>query len=214
MRHAFAFGAALQTIGRMEPRSIDELKREPMLFSASGRFALDRGGPIAWEFLARAGVACGGGEWVIDSRVHMLMPGWYPCIPGWHHDDVPRETPTGQPDYEHPAYLSEHVMAVVDCGTGSFTEYVDEAVLVSPVPEGKVVYREWDAELRRLRPRTRFVENGEILSFRWSDFHRGTAAVGTGWRFFIRATRNTKRPILNELRHQVQVYMPELTAGW
>lgn len=29
-------------------------------------------------------------EWTIDIKVHMLMPGQYPCIPGWHIDLVPR----------------------------------------------------------------------------------------------------------------------------
>ncbi len=27
-----------------------------------------------------------------DIKVHMLMPGHYPCIPGWHVDNVPRGT--------------------------------------------------------------------------------------------------------------------------
>lgn len=25
-----------------------------------------------------------------DVKVHMLMPGQYPCIPNWHYDNVPR----------------------------------------------------------------------------------------------------------------------------
>lgn len=27
-----------------------------------------------------------------DIKVHMLMPRQYPCIPGWHVDNVPRDT--------------------------------------------------------------------------------------------------------------------------
>lgn len=31
-------------------------------------------------------------EYVVDVKVHMLMPGEYPCIPNWHRDFVPRDT--------------------------------------------------------------------------------------------------------------------------
>lgn len=30
-------------------------------------------------------------EFTWDIKVHMLMPRLYPCIPGWHVDNVPRE---------------------------------------------------------------------------------------------------------------------------
>ena len=25
-----------------------------------------------------------------DVKVHMLMPGQYPCIPNWHYDNIPK----------------------------------------------------------------------------------------------------------------------------
>lgn len=31
-------------------------------------------------------------RYVVDSKIHMLMPGQYPCIPNWHYDMVPRDT--------------------------------------------------------------------------------------------------------------------------
>ncbi len=31
-----------------------------------------------------------GGLFTWDVKVHMLMPGQYPCIPNWHTDNVPR----------------------------------------------------------------------------------------------------------------------------
>lgn len=31
------------------------------------------------------------GEWNVDAKVHMLMPGMFPCIPNWHYDFVPRD---------------------------------------------------------------------------------------------------------------------------
>ncbi len=62
-----------------------DLKSEPMLFRATREFARFVGGPLTKAFLN----ALDWEDCLIDSRVHMLMPGMYPCIPGWHHDDVP-----------------------------------------------------------------------------------------------------------------------------
>lgn len=30
-------------------------------------------------------------NYYVDAKVHMLMPGQFPCIPGWHRDGVPRD---------------------------------------------------------------------------------------------------------------------------
>ena len=30
-------------------------------------------------------------DYVVDAKVHMLMPGQYPCIPNWHGDFIPRD---------------------------------------------------------------------------------------------------------------------------
>src|ERR1043165_6671364 len=30
-------------------------------------------------------------NFAFDVKVHMLMPGQFPCIPNWHYDLVPRE---------------------------------------------------------------------------------------------------------------------------
>jgi len=35
-------------------------------------------------------------DYIIDVKVHMLMPGQYPCIPGWHLDMVPRDKDNNQ----------------------------------------------------------------------------------------------------------------------
>lgn len=30
-------------------------------------------------------------HYVVDSKIHMLMPNQYPCIPNWHYDMIPRD---------------------------------------------------------------------------------------------------------------------------
>lgn len=44
-------------------------------------------------------------RWVIDVKVHMLMPGQWPCIPNWHTDFCPRdESGRRQPERRDGAY--------------------------------------------------------------------------------------------------------------
>ncbi len=86
------------------------VKNEPMLFNCDFRTAYEIGGPITRAFLDA--IECDGYGGIIDTRVHMLMPVWFPCIPGWHHDDVPRSRPDGQPNYESPEHHTRHVMGL------------------------------------------------------------------------------------------------------
>src|SRR5215470_8347004 len=114
------------------------IKAEPMLFSASWEFARTNGGPITNAFLDSV-VTQIKHPAIIDSRVHMLMPGWFPCIPGWHLDDVPRTRADGQPNHESLAYKSEHVCTVV--GDASLTQFVEGDISLEDVPVfGGVVY--------------------------------------------------------------------------
>lgn len=59
------------------------------------------------------------------------------------------------------------------------------------------------------------VESGKLYEFDARDYHRAIPATGSGWRFFLRASVNTltKGP-LNEIRNQVQVYLPSEHLGW
>lgn len=194
--------------------SQEQVKAEPMLFSADWEFAEKHGGPITRQFLEVLDAKGWRGA-IFDSRTHMLMSGWYPCIPGWHLDDVPRTRKDGQPDHANPRYKAEHVMAVV--GDASLTEFINNRVELEDVPEGKgVVYGVWNEQLRRcLHPNDiRVARDREVIAFDWQTFHRGVPAIKSGWRFFIRASRNTERKFTNEIRSQVQVYLPAPEAGW
>lgn len=77
--------------------SNDDIKNEPMFFNCDLDFAWDNGGNITRSFISNLPYDWQDEGIVFDSRVHMLMPGWYPAIPGFHHDDVPRpDIPVGQ----------------------------------------------------------------------------------------------------------------------
>lgn len=77
-----------------------EVKALGMLYRGDLDFAYLHGGPLVGRFLdaalrdvrprdqSRFAFA------TVDSRVHLLFPGMYPCIPGWHCDDFYRPEPT------------------------------------------------------------------------------------------------------------------------
>lgn len=182
--------------------------KEPMFFQASANFAYDNGGPITREFL-------GGAEWkdyVVDSRVHMLKPGWYPCIPGWHIDGLRR--PDGQPDYENIPEDDDHILSVI--GPTAHTQFLDGPVNLHK-PYDEQVYKSFSRQID-LQIEAGIVspvqyENASVIRFGPTDFHRGVRADRDGWRFFIRASKDGSRP-QNKMRTQVQVYLPTVDMGW
>ena len=206
--------------------SNDAIKKEPMFFNSDYQFAFENGGEVTKAFLT-ALPDDWKNELVFDSRVHMLMPGWYPAIPGWHHDDVPRpEIPVGQhfitagqPDYDNPRYKAEHIMALVNAEICP-TKFVLGDCIMPAIPEGELIYRKWHEEVERIiaDKKVKVVEcpNKQLIYFDWQTFHTGIKAVTNGWRWFGRVSRKTERTnkITNEIRTQVQVYLEFPMEGW
>jgi hypothetical protein len=210
----------------INPYGVNSIKNEPMLFNCDMGHARDLGGPITREVLSKLPDDWQDVPVVVDSRVHMLMPGWYPCIPGWHHDDVPRTRADGQPNYGPGQCRSEHIFALVNgniCPTAIATGAID---FVEP-ELGKVIYREWHPVVERWIAcglfKKEFVPSNRLIKFDDRTWHTGTPAVENGWRFFIRISRYFSpdgKPIqrgnerTNEVRRQVQVYMDNPNDGW
>lgn len=46
--------------------------------------------PIIEDLINSGSLELDSSQYLVDVKVHMLMPGQYPCIPGWHCDFVPR----------------------------------------------------------------------------------------------------------------------------
>jgi hypothetical protein len=205
----------------------EAIKNEPMLFSASVKDALNLGGPITRTFIMdhldyfnkSHGLPEEG--WIIDSRVHMLMKDWWPCIPGWHNDDIPRGGEFGQPywngmDIE---YRAEHKLMVI--GDIAMTEFIapGETIELSNPIGKECVYNDWNKEINAQieagKIKTVKAKSGQVICFSEPDFHRGVPAESNGWRYFIRATKNTTRKFSDDpLRRQVQVYMSMPEKGW
>lgn len=203
-----------------------DTKNETMLFNCDLEHGYRLGGRITRSFLERLPDDWRRSPLVIDSRVHMLMPGWYPCIPGWHHDDVPRTRSDGQPNYDVGQCRSQHIVALVNgdiCPTAFALGSADFEV----PPLGSVVYGKWhdvvEAKIAAGELHRQSIESNRLVMIDDRTWHTGTKAVRNGWRFFIRASRYFSpsgdiiprgNPRTNELRRQVQVYLENPTAGW
>ena len=195
-----------------DPRGLTQFYR------ASGEFVFEHGGDFFRGLLPVLDLS--GGRFVsIDSRVHMLMPDWYPCIPGWHCDDFHR--PEGQPALESLLPI-KHYCVVLGADV-STTEFLWEpADLPSPTEiyeaygSDRPLYAHYNDMLERddCPFKTRRLQSGEVLQFSGLDFHRGLPAERAGWRAFIRITVSDHREPKNEIRNQTQVYLTAPFEGW
>lgn len=205
----------LSRIGQMNEFTTDEIKNEPMLFNCSGTWAYENGGPLTRNFLDNLGGDLD--KYVVDSRVHMLMPRWYPCIPGWHHDDAPRSLSNGQPNYINPEYRSKHYIALV----GAYVSPTRVAIGKINLPLlTESVYANWNDIVEQQITdgvlKEKLFEDRVIYLMDDQTLHTGQKAQKNGWRFFIRASFDTDRvdKVTNEIRRQVQVYLDAPMAGW
>jgi hypothetical protein len=198
--------------------SNDQIKNEPMFFNCDLKFAYKNGGDITKSFIENLPTDWIFDDVVFDSRVHMLMKDWYPCIPGWHHDDVPR-TNNGQPDYENQSYFSEHILGVVNSDICP-TKFALGDVYMPPVEDGEIVYEKWhnvvESEIKEGVLRAVDVYDRTLIYFDCNTFHTGQKAISNGWRWFGRLSRKTDRVknITNEIRVNSQVYLEFPTKGW
>lgn len=212
----FRFDSQISIGAELPSFSLKAIRNEPMLHKCDITHAIKIGGPITKAFIERLPVDWRLSPLRIDSRAHMLMPGWFPCIPGYHHDDVPREREDGQPNYSNPSYQTEHVMAL--WGDCSLTEFATGTAYFPDVPLGGIYYKEWhplvEKKLANMELSKVTAPERRLIYFDWQTWHKGTAATKNGWRFFIRATRGSKASPANERRWQTQVYMEDPMSGW
>lgn len=217
------FTPKIEELDSIEPVVEEKvIAEEPMLFSASPEFAVTNGGPLTrnamkeiWACAISRIPIVPGTQWVIDTRSHMLMPGHFPAIGGWHCDAVPRPSYTSQPDVRKldPRVLNITVHVSTSASGVSNTEFVDE-----PFAMDVDVERVWpsvhkEIKLYGYRVLKRTPGPGKIVSFTMPTIHRATPATERGWRWWLRATMYP-RPPKNQIRRQVQVYTSSEGAGW
>ena len=209
------FKPTYKKLGNIQQKTINELKEEPMFWCSDFSYVTKFGGPISKEFLKFLNP---NKDWIIDSRVHMLMKGWLPCIGGWHCDALPRDTPNKQPNFKNPSYIGNHIILVMDVNTESLTEFATSNIQLPDPPEDEKVFGYWSPlindQQQKGKIKTVQVSSGTVVEFDSLTFHRGIPAKNSGWRMFIRASTNIPLQAQNEIRKQTNVYIESFEAGW
>lgn len=221
IRHTFV--PKVITVAQLSRRSLKEIRDETMLFGADWGYAAANGGPILQEFLSALLQDDGfyklhrihadtGLNVVIDSRVTMTMPGAYPSLPGWHCDDFNRSERYAQPNPEDANDKVTHYMAIVGESEdgNSCTQFLTEPLTVEL--DRSDVWHSLDKAVNALPAyKSRFIKNLEVIHFNQNAVHRATPTKTPGWRLFLRCSF-THRPVHNEIRKQVQIYVDR--NGW
>lgn len=218
---------ALEVGNFAENVSNNEIKNEPMFFNCDLQFAYQNGGPITKSFIDNLPKIWHESKVVFDSRIHMLMPGWYPSIPGYHHDDVARpQIPVGQhfitagqPNYNDKKYQSKHILGLVNADVCP-THFAIGNCEMPEVYKGETIYKKWHPIVTNLvetnNLRLVIAKDRTLYKFDWETFHTGIKAVKNGWRWFGRISMDTDRvkTITNEIRMNANVYLEFPMEGW
>lgn len=184
---------------------LDSVKNHSQVFAYGSESFFDHSiyNPMVSSFLQQLPR----GSYIVDSRLSMLMPGWYPAIPGWHYDEIQRK-PNGDLDFKNTNPAKLHYMLIYDFGSGSMTEFAKlRSTTIKSYDDLNKMMSLYEDDIVK-------VDHNSIYEFDCYDCHRAIPATGKGWRFFVRATRNTQREYYNEVRNQTQVYLPAIDVGW
>jgi hypothetical protein len=222
----FTFEPSTSVVARVSGQANRaEIHAETMFFGCSVEFIqdFDSGGHMArivLDELNRAGELDAakryckkhGKHLVIDTRSHMLMPGMYPAIPGWHCDAYPRSHYGEQPNlYAALPDTPHYVVHVSDQNGGvSRTLYAAEPITVE-IDEDRVWGSWHEAAEREPIARVQY-RDGEIVRMLQPTLHRAQRCYQKGWRWWFRMSAFYKPPE-NAVRKQVQVYCTE-GGGW
>lgn len=198
----------------------------PNLRRASLPNALLFGGPLIRQCLEDSPLVGDKPHVFVDTKVSMLMPGWWPAIPGWHTDGVPRVNEHGWSDDKGkpslPIQCDQHIDGLapryhtVHIGNHCPTEFIDGLIhLPIDHDSDEQMYSEMTRKingcttLRKLQ-----AEEGRWASWDWWNIHQATQATERGWRLLIRITESNQPPAEHGfIRPQNQVYVPK-EFGW
>lgn len=205
----------------------------PNLRRASLSNAVLYGGPLLRGLLQSAPIVGDHKHILVDTKVSMLMPGWWPAIPGWHTDGVPRVLlggtgamklygphGDGQPSLREqnaraldgycPRYHTLHV------GNDCPTVFID-GQLHLPIEhdEDEQMYSEMTRRIDGCTTLRKLVAQEDVWhSWDWWNIHQASQATERGWRLLIRITESDQPPADSDfIRPQNQVYVPR-EFGW
>lgn len=210
-----------------QPDTLD-IKNTFSLWNASYEDAIRYGGDITRNALQAMNLRHDRKNIIVDTKVHMLMPGWSPAIPGWHTDGAPRDAsknPQGKgvPDTfaqeEDGRYNRYHILVT---GQGCLTQYINRSMSVSiPDQPSYEVYSIMSKEIqKRVKEDPSIVSSFDsctVYEFDWWNIHTGIIATKSEWRYLIRVCESDyyepRKDLREVIRMQSQIYSPT-DFGW
>lgn len=221
----FRFNTTEPRVGRgIENPPDDEIRNTPGLFQASLDDALKYGGELTRAALSAFDLHGDREYVVVDTKIHMLKPGFMPAIPGWHTDAVPRATHSASPVGPLPPDLARQIdlqsprMHLLTTGTGCHTLFAVDPIELDLEANGTTdlyaeVTRKMEAEYGGA-----FQEYPcRAVEWDWWQLHTAQCARASEWRFLIRVTETDycapNSDLRDVLRTQQQVYVPT-EFGW
>ena len=236
------FQPKIKTLGYFKDEYVithEELRDETMFFTYDPVLAMDKAGPITKGILEKyleVGIDWTqkdvptmedfGLHWVLDTRVTMTQIGQYPSIPGWHCDDVPRQSAMNgtQPEFRYCKEKVRHFLTLISSSPAhrrgesvgtpcvSGTEFVTSTHTYDI--DTKKVWKSLHDQVEADDTKTvRRVNEREMVEFNQLAIHRATPCTRTGWRMFFRLSKTYRTPV-NSIRNQVQIYVDPNNAGW
>lgn len=212
--------------------SQDLIKTTPSLLQASLQDAVTFGGQLTRQALGAIAKSMHFDRKyiVVDTKVHMLMPGFMPAIPGWHTDGVPRgpeKDPAGKgaPDIDAQEEVAiapprYHLLVTGEMAPTKFALNPDLDLMVPDEPSPdlyRLLSTQMQAHEKHNQLNLLLTSPSTVYSWDWWQLHTATAATKFGWRFLIRVTETDyikPRTDLREvIRVQQQVYVPS-EFGW
>ncbi|SDW79703.1 hypothetical protein [Paenibacillus sp. CF384] len=215
--------------GAIEQPTIDVLKNTPQLWNASLDDALKYGGELTKAAIGAMDLRFDRKHIVVDTKVHMLMPGMCPAIPNWHTDGVPRGKELRPEVKDVPNIHAQEEMTtsrfhLIVTGAGCLTEFVAQPQLIElpdgPHPDLNKLINQATERMRHCEEniplKTVTAPSCQAVEFDWWTIHRGVYATKHEWRYLIRVAETDHMEPQTDLRQilrtQVQVYVPESFA--
>lgn len=214
--------------GTIEAPPVSEIKNTFALWNASYDDAVRYGGEITREALRAMNLRHDRKNIIVDTKIHMLIKGMCPAIPGWHTDGVPR-SPDKDPSGKDPpdTFAQEgdtrfnryHILV---SGEGCLTQYINRPIQV-PIPD-QPSYDVYNLMSKSISGRVKedpslvmTIPSCQVVEFDWWDIHTGTIATKNEWRYLIRVCESDyyqpRKDLRDVIRIQTQVYAPT-NFGW
>jgi hypothetical protein len=209
--------------GSMEQPEASEIKNTFGLWNASLDDAVRYGGDITRQAIKAMNLRHDRKHIIVDTKVHMLMKGMCPAIPGWHTDGCGRDNNlnpngSGKPDtLAHEKDLHPNRYHLLVTGAGCRTQFINKPldIFLPSAPS----YEIYTMMSNQVQDRVSYfpeivdtIPSCQVVEFDIWSIHTGVIATKNEWRYLIRVCESDyyhpQTDLRQVIRMQSQVYAP------